>query len=212
MLSHFLFHFFEFGSSSFISLTFISFTFFHFIEAVLFVFRFTLNSGNSVKNLPFPFDRQCNFQSLHSLSISSASINFRNRWSRFSEHYPDVTVYHISQFLCVLKYQFPCETEEWNVRLSSSDKKLIYSVFDYLLQDFPVMKKCSYKVTIPEEIRADPTFSEMATQNRELWNHDLFEEMNVDAFESQLSKRKNFFVCRANYGKKLIKKCDWKVE
>lgn len=86
----------------------------------------------------------------------------------------EATVERMSEFLRVLKYDFPCEPEEWDVRLGASEKELIYPVLLWLLSDFEHMKKQAYRakfseeVTIPEEIKVDPTVSELIGEHREL--------------------------------------------
>jgi intraflagellar transport protein 81 len=113
----------------------------------------------------------------------------------------EATVSRISEFLRILKYEFPCEPEEWDVRFGQSDKELIHPVLYYLLQDLPGMKKRAYKaryseeVAIPEEIRVDPTVNEMATQHRELREHfiqvleehELLGETTVDELKKQIA-------------------------
>jgi intraflagellar transport protein 81 len=112
----------------------------------------------------------------------------------------EATVCRISEFLRVLKYDFPVEPEEWDVRLAQADKALVHTVLYWLLQDLPGMKKRAYKVRyseevpIPEEIRVDPTVNEMATQHRELRErftqvldeHDVLGETNVDELKKQI--------------------------
>lgn len=86
----------------------------------------------------------------------------------------EATVDRMSEFLRVMKYDFPVEPEEWDVRLTNSDKDLIYPAMLWLLNDFEEMKKRAYtakyseEVPIPEEIKVDPTVSELITQHREL--------------------------------------------
>jgi intraflagellar transport protein 81 len=113
----------------------------------------------------------------------------------------EVTVYRISEFLRALKYDFPCEPEEWEVRLAQSDKQLIHPVLYWFLQDLPGARKNAYKaryadeVMIPEEIRLDPTVSEMIVQHRELREHfvqvldehEVLGETNVDVLKKQIT-------------------------
>jgi intraflagellar transport protein 81 len=86
----------------------------------------------------------------------------------------EATVDRMSEFFRVLKYEFPCEPEEWDVRLTAADTKLIYPAMLWLLQDLPGMKERAYRarfseeVAVPEEIRVDPTVSELIGQHREL--------------------------------------------
>lgn len=86
----------------------------------------------------------------------------------------EATVERVSELLRVLKYEFPCEPEEWDVRLTNADKDLVQPVLLWLLKDFDEMKKRAYKaryceeVPIPEEIRVDSTVNELITQHREL--------------------------------------------
>jgi len=96
----------------------------------------------------------------------------------------EATVERMSEFLRVLKYEFPVEPEEWDVRLGQSDKALIHPVLLFLLRDFDEMKNRAYlakyaeEVQIPEEIRVDPTVAELIVQHRELREHfqDLHSE------------------------------------
>lgn len=86
----------------------------------------------------------------------------------------EVTVERMSEFLRIMKYDFPVDPEEWDVRLKSADKNLIYPVMLWLLSDFENMKQRAYKakyseeVPIPEEIKVDTTVSELIVQHREL--------------------------------------------
>jgi intraflagellar transport protein 81 len=126
-----------------------------------------------------------------------------------SEMHPDklgsekteATVYRISEFLRTLKYDFPCEPEEWDVRLAQSDKQLIHPLLYWLLQDLEATKKNAYKaryseeVPIPEEIRVDTTVNEMIVQHGELRErfvqvleeHDVLGETNVDSLKKQIA-------------------------
>jgi intraflagellar transport protein 81 len=110
----------------------------------------------------------------------------------------EATVERVSEFLRVLKYEFPVQPEEWDVRLGQSDRALIHPVLLFLLRDFEEMKKCAYlaKFTedaqIPEEIRVDPTVAELVGQHRELREqfqevHSEYEELggtNVDELKA----------------------------
>ena len=86
----------------------------------------------------------------------------------------EATVERMSEFLRILKYDFPVEPEEWDVRLGQADKALIHPVLQWILQDFEGIKKSAYKakfseeVPIPEEIKVDPTVSELISEHREL--------------------------------------------
>jgi intraflagellar transport protein 81 len=114
---------------------------------------------------------------------------------------PEATVYRITEFLRTLRYDFPCEPEEWEVRLSSADKQLIHPVLHWLLQDLACSRKNAYKaryadeVMIPEEIRLDPTVNEMTVQHRELREHfvqvldehEVLGETSVDALKKQIA-------------------------
>ena len=83
-----------------------------------------------------------------------------------------------------MKYEFPVEPEEWDVRLSHADKDLIHPAMLFLLRDFDEMKRRAYlaryleEVPIPEEIRVDPTVSELITQHREL--REQFEQVHSE--------------------------------
>ena len=96
----------------------------------------------------------------------------------------EATVERTSEFLRVLKYDFPVEPEEWDVRLSHADKDLIHPAMLFLLRDFDEMKRRAYlaryleEVPIPEEIRVDPTVSELITQHREL--REQFEQVHSE--------------------------------
>ncbi|KAH0795026.1 intraflagellar transport protein [Histomonas meleagridis] len=93
-------------------------------------------------------------------------------------------VMRISEFLRVLKYEFPCEAEEWDVRLANADSTLIHSALLFLLSNFEELKHRAYlakyleDVPIPDEIKVEPTVSELLTQQREL--RDLFEQRNQE--------------------------------
>lgn len=86
----------------------------------------------------------------------------------------EATVDRMSEFLRIMKYDFPVDPEEWDVRLKEADKNLVYPVMLWLLNDFEDMKKRAYKakyseeVPIPEEIKVDPTVSELIGEHREL--------------------------------------------
>ncbi|KAK8878005.1 Intraflagellar transport protein 81 [Tritrichomonas musculus] len=86
----------------------------------------------------------------------------------------EATVDRMSEFLRIMKYEFPVEPEEWDVRFANADKDLIYPVMHWLLSDFEGMKKRAYKakfaeeVPIPEEIKVDQTVSELIGQLNEL--------------------------------------------
>ena len=86
----------------------------------------------------------------------------------------EATVDRMSEFLRIMKYDFPVEPEEWDVRFAKADKKLIYPVMLWILSDFENMKKRAYKakfaeeVPIPEEIKVDQTVSELIGQLHEL--------------------------------------------
>jgi intraflagellar transport protein 81 len=113
----------------------------------------------------------------------------------------EATVVRVSEFLRVLKYDFPCEPEEWDVRLTNSDKQLIHPVLYWLLQDLPTTMKNAYKaryseeVLVPEEMRVDPTVNELIVQHGELREHfvqileehELLGETNVDELKKQIN-------------------------
>ncbi|OHT05146.1 hypothetical protein TRFO_27279 [Tritrichomonas foetus] len=86
----------------------------------------------------------------------------------------EATVERISEFLRIMKYEFPVDPEEWDVRFSNADKDLIYPVLNWLLSDFENMKKRAYKaryseeIPIPEEIKANNTVSELIGELHEL--------------------------------------------
>lgn len=86
----------------------------------------------------------------------------------------EATVDRMSEFLRIMKYEFPVEPEEWDVRFGNADKELIYPVMLWLLSDFENMKQRAYKakyaeeVPIPEEIKVDQTVSELIGQLHEL--------------------------------------------
>lgn len=86
----------------------------------------------------------------------------------------EATVDRMSEFLRIMKYDFPVEPEEWDVRFAKADKELIYPVMQWILSDFENMKKRAYKakyaeeVPIPEEIKVDQTVSELIGQLHEL--------------------------------------------
>ncbi|OHT13355.1 hypothetical protein TRFO_16431 [Tritrichomonas foetus] len=96
----------------------------------------------------------------------------------------EATVERTSEFLRVLKYEFPVEPEEWDVRLARVDKDLIHPAMLFLLRDFEEMKRRAYlaryteEVPIPEEIRVDPTVAELITQHREL--REQFEQIHTE--------------------------------
>ena len=98
----------------------------------------------------------------------------------------EATVERMSEFLRILKYDFPVEPEEWDVRLGQADKALIYPVMQWILQSFEATKKRAYRakfseeVPIPEEIKVDPTVSELIGNHREL--RERFEEV-LDEYE-----------------------------
>jgi intraflagellar transport protein 81 len=93
----------------------------------------------------------------------------------------EAIVYRISEFLRILGYEFPCEPEEWDTRLTNADKELIHPVLLWLLRDLNGMKSRAYKakyseeVPIPEEIRVDPMVAELIGQHREL--RDKFDQV-----------------------------------
>ena len=93
----------------------------------------------------------------------------------------EATVDRISEFLRVMKYNFPVVPEEWDVRLGNADKDLIYPVLHWLLSDFENMKKRAYKaryneeVPIPDEIKVDDSVSELIGQHREL--REMFDQL-----------------------------------
>ncbi|OHT11502.1 hypothetical protein TRFO_19045 [Tritrichomonas foetus] len=99
----------------------------------------------------------------------------------------EATVDRVSEFLRVLKYEFPVEPEEWDVRLTNADKDLIHPAIYFLLNDFEEMKKRSYKakyseeVPIPDEIKVDSTVSELLTQHLEL--RERFDEVLLELEE-----------------------------
>jgi intraflagellar transport protein 81 len=111
----------------------------------------------------------------------------------------DSTVYRISEFLRILKYDFRHEPEEFDARLTQSDKDIVHPILLFLLQDLPGMQKRAYtarfseEVPIPEEIRVDPVVHELFTQHRELREHflqvldehDRLGETNVDELKKQ---------------------------
>ncbi|OHT12344.1 hypothetical protein TRFO_17812 [Tritrichomonas foetus] len=113
----------------------------------------------------------------------------------------EATVDRLSEFLRILKYDFPVDPEEWDVRLTNADKELIYPAMLWLLSDFEGMKTRAYKakyseeVSIPEEIKVDPTVSELITQHRELRERfdDVLQEYdeiggtNVDELKTTLA-------------------------
>lgn len=86
----------------------------------------------------------------------------------------ETTVDRISEFLRVLKFEFPCPPEEWDRKLSEADPGIIHLALLFLLRDMDEMKKRAYIAKymeddhIPEEIAVDPTIQEMLTQLREL--------------------------------------------
>lgn len=96
----------------------------------------------------------------------------------------EATVERMSEFLRILKYEFPVAPEEWDVRLSNADKALIHPALLFLLRDMEDMKKRAYlarymeEVQIPEEIRVDPTVTEMLQQHREL--REQFEQVHTE--------------------------------
>jgi intraflagellar transport protein 81 len=93
----------------------------------------------------------------------------------------EATVYRISEFLRILGYEFPCEPEEWDTRLTTADKELVHPVLLWLLRDLPAMKKLAYKaryseeVPVPEEIRVDPMVAQLISEHREL--RDKFDQV-----------------------------------
>ncbi|KAK8894586.1 Intraflagellar transport protein 81 [Tritrichomonas musculus] len=113
----------------------------------------------------------------------------------------EATVERTSEFLRVLKYDFPVEPEEWDVRLGRADKDLIHPAMLFLLRDFEEMKRRAYlaryteEVPIPEEIKVDPTVTELLTQHRELREqfeqvHTEYEELgdsNVDELKATIA-------------------------
>jgi intraflagellar transport protein 81 len=113
----------------------------------------------------------------------------------------EATVDRMSEFFRVLKFEFPCEPEEWDVRLTAADTKLIYPAILWLLRDLPAMTARAYRaryneeVAVPEEIRLDPTVTELIGQHRELREkfdqvleeHNILGETNVDELKKTIA-------------------------
>lgn len=84
------------------------------------------------------------------------------------------TVDRISEFLRVLKFEFPCPPDEWDRRFKDVDPTIIHPALLYLLRDMDEMKKRAYVAKymeadhVPDEIAVDTTVQEMMTQLREL--------------------------------------------
>ena len=111
------------------------------------------------------------------------------------------TVDRISEFLRVLKFEFPCPPDEWDNRFKEVDPNIIHQALLFLLHDMDDMKKRAYLAKymeedhVPEEIAVDPTVQEMMTQLRELREqfeqvHDEYEKLgstNVDELKSSKS-------------------------
>lgn len=99
----------------------------------------------------------------------------------------EATVERMSEFLRVLKYEFPVQPEEWDLRLGQADRALIHHALLFLLRDMDEMKKRAYlaryaeEVPIPEEIRVDPTVAELLVQHREL--REQFVELHSELDE-----------------------------
>ena len=114
----------------------------------------------------------------------------------------EATVDRMSEFLRVLKYEFPCEPEEWDVRLGNADRALIHPAMLFLLRNFDDMKKRAYlaryceEVQIPEEIRVDPMVTELIGQHSELreqfeQTYNELEELgttNVDELKATITE------------------------
>lgn len=104
------------------------------------------------------------------------------------------TVDRISEFLRVLKFEFPVPPEEWDRRFAEADQALIHPALLFLLHDMDEMKKRAYLAKymeedhVPEEIAVDPTVQEMMTQLRELREqfevvHNEYEELGATNVE-----------------------------
>ena len=108
------------------------------------------------------------------------------------------TVDRVSEFLRVLKFEFPCTPDEWDQRFKDADPNIIHQALLFLLRDMEDMKKPAYLAKymeddhVPEEIAVDPTVQEMMTQLRELreqfqQTHDEYEQLgstNVDELKA----------------------------
>ena len=90
-----------------------------------------------------------------------------------SESIEDI-VDRLSEFLRIMKFDFPCEPEEWDRRMTNADPKIIHPALYFLLADFENMKKKAYlarfveEVHVPEEIATETTVNELIIQHREL--------------------------------------------
>lgn len=128
----------------------------------------------------------------------------------------EATVERMSEFLRVLKYEFPCQPEEWDVRLTNADKALIHPSMLFLLRDFDEMKRRAYlakymeEVQIPEEIRVDPTVAELLSQHRELREqfeqiHNEYEELGGTNVEELKDTIKDLEADKARLASRIIK-------
>lgn len=86
----------------------------------------------------------------------------------------EATVDRISEFLRVLKFEFPCPADEWDRKFKDVDPTIIHPALLFLLHDMDEMKKRAYVAKymegdhVPDEIAVDTTVQEMMTQLREL--------------------------------------------
>ena len=104
-----------------------------------------------------------------------------------------------------MRYEFPCDPEEWDVRLSNADRALIHPAMLFLLRESEDVKKRAYlaryleEVQIPEEIRVDPMVAELIVQHRELrelreqfeQTHNELEDLgatNVDELKATITE------------------------
>jgi intraflagellar transport protein 81 len=124
------------------------------------------------------------------------------------------TVDRISEFLRVLKFEFPVPPDEWDRRFAEADQALIHPALLFLLHDMDEMKKRAYLAKymeedhVPEEIAVDPTVQEMMTQLRELREqfevvHNEYEELGATNVEELKATKSDLETDKARLANKI---------
>lgn len=145
-----------------------------------------LQTHLQIKFTLYQFSQLANRELLDLVNLVIHSVN-PEQPEKIGTETIEETVDRMSEFLRIMKYDFPCEPQEWDRRMAAADPTILHPAILFLLRDFEGMKKRAYiakyneEVHVPEEIAVEPTVSELMKQDREL--REQFEKLHQEFVE-----------------------------